>query len=246
MKNLQYQFDNIGVEAMCAAAAAFGQDRYGYVVTPNVDHLIRLQEQPSLRPVYEAASFVTLDSRFLALLLRLVRGTRLQTCTGSDLTQQLLTRVVQPDDVLLLIGCSEIQAAELRYRHSLRDLRHHNPPMGFIHDPQAVEQCLDFIERQGSFRFCLLAVGSPQQEQLAWLLQQRGRARGLALCIGASVNFITGRERRAPQWMQRCGLEWLYRLVQDPRRLAHRYLVRGPRIFPLISRSLIAARPAAG
>jgi UDP-N-acetyl-D-mannosaminuronic acid transferase (WecB/TagA/CpsF family) len=58
----------------------------------------------------------------------------------------------------------------------------------------------------------------------------------LALCIGASINFLTGSERRAPRWMQLIGFEWLYRLMNDPRRLAKRYLVRGPRIFLLLPR----------
>jgi len=117
--------------------------------------------------------------------------------------------------------------------------------MGFIHDPQAVEDCLSFVEAHSPFRYCLLAVGSPQQEMLAHELQRRGIARGLALCIGASINFLTGSERRAPHWMQRCGLEWLYRLLQNPARLAYRYLVRGPRIFPLLRSAEIAARPPA-
>ena len=114
MSKSQYWFDDIDVDGMSAAAAAFGHERYGYVVTPNVDHLIRLHDEPSLLPIYEQASFVTLDSRFLALLLRLVGGSRLRTCPGSDLTQRLLEQVVRPDDVLLLIGCSTEQAQALR------------------------------------------------------------------------------------------------------------------------------------
>lgn len=242
--SLQYQFDDLDVEDMSLAAATFGQERHGYVVTPNVDHLIRLHDEPSLRQVYADASFITLDSRFLALLLRLLRGTRLRTCPGSDLTERLLSQVVKPDDVVLLAGCSDAQAQDLRLRYGLRNLFHYNPPMGFIRDPEAVERCLEFIESHSPYRFCLLAIGSPQQEIVANLLQQRGIARGLSLCIGASINFLTGSESRAPAWMQRSGLEWLYRLLRDPRRLAHRYLVRGPRIFPLLGRTRIAARPA--
>jgi UDP-N-acetyl-D-mannosaminuronic acid transferase (WecB/TagA/CpsF family) len=79
-----------------------------------------------------------------------------------------------------------------------------------------------------------LAIGSPQQEIIAQKLKGRGVARGLALCIGASIDFITGVERRAPLWMQQSGLEWLFRLAQNPRRLAKRYLVRGPGIFMLL------------
>jgi exopolysaccharide biosynthesis WecB/TagA/CpsF family protein len=71
---------------------------------------------------------------------------------------------------------------------------------------------------------------------IAHRLQARGKARGLALCVGAALNFLTGAERRAPRWMQRLALEWLYRLLQDPRRLARRYLVRGPRVLGYLLR----------
>jgi hypothetical protein len=116
--------------------------------------------------------------------------------------------------------------------------------MGFIRDPEAVEACLRFIEAHSPFRFCLLAVGAPQQEALAQQLKARGIARGLALCIGASINFLTGDERRAPLWMQHCGMEWSFRLMQAPGRMAKRYLVRGPRVFGLLNDAEIVLRKA--
>jgi exopolysaccharide biosynthesis WecB/TagA/CpsF family protein len=140
------------------------------------------------------------------------------------------------------VGGSVADAQRLREKYGLLRLCHHNPPMGLIHDAAAVETCLQFIEAVAPFRFCLLAVGSPQQEMLARALLVRGKAKGLALCIGASINFLTGSEKRAPRWMQTVGLEWLYRLKQDPRRLAKRYLVRGPRIFCLLPRIRIERR----
>jgi UDP-N-acetyl-D-mannosaminuronic acid transferase (WecB/TagA/CpsF family) len=79
-----------------------------------------------------------------------------------------------------------------------------------------------------------LAIGTPQQEIIAQQLKERGIARGLALCIGAAINFITGVEKRAPPWIRGSGFEWLFRLVMNPRRLAKRYLVRCPRIFLLL------------
>jgi len=237
-----YCFDDVGLDGVAAAAARFGEQRYGYVVTPNTDHLIRLHDNPGLRSLYTDASLVLLDSRFIALMLRLLRGVRLPVCTGSDLTARLFEEVVRPQDRLVLVGGSSAQAQALAARYGLQQLAHYNPPMGFIDDPLAVEDCLRFVEAQSPFRFCLLGVGSPQQEMLAQRLQARDRARGLALCIGASVDFITGAERRAPRWMQRAGLEWLYRLTRNPRRLAYRYLVRGPRIFPLLRHAEITLR----
>lgn len=237
-----YTFDAHDLDSFVAVAARHGSERYGFVVTPNADHLIRLHDDASFRALYARAGHVLLDSRFLSHLLRLTRGLRLPVCTGSDLTAQLFATVIAPDDAIVLVGGSAAQAEQLVRAHGLRRLVHLNPPMGFIHDPQAVEACLSFIEAHSPFRFCLLALGSPQQEVIAAALQERGRARGLALCIGASINFLTGDERRAPRWMQRSGCEWLYRLLQDPRRLAARYLVRGPRVFMMLRRARIVLR----
>jgi exopolysaccharide biosynthesis WecB/TagA/CpsF family protein len=225
------EFDDFDTAAFSATAAAFGCRRYGYVVTPNVDHLVRYCDDPAFRTLYYSAEYVLLDSRVVAMAMRLLTGVQLRVCPGSDLTADLLGRVASPTDRIILIGGNAWQANQIAATYGLTDVHHHNPPMGFIHDAEATENCLRFIEARSPFRFCFLAVGSPQQEVLAQLLLARDRARGLALCVGAALNFITGAEQRAPGWMRGLALEWLYRLVRDPRRLARRYLVRGPRIF---------------
>jgi N-acetylglucosaminyldiphosphoundecaprenol N-acetyl-beta-D-mannosaminyltransferase len=237
-----HHLDDFELDGFLAVAAAFGTARFGFVVTPNVDHLIRCHEDAAFRSRYASADFALLDSRFAARLLRLMKGLRLPVCTGSDLTAALFRRVIAPDDRIVLIGGTSEQAVQIRALFGLRNVRHLNPPMGFIMKLEAVEECLNFIEQASPFRFCFLAVGSPQQEMLAALLRQRGVARGLALCIGASLNFLTGRERRAPRWMQQLSLEWLYRLAQDPRRLWVRYLVRGPRIVGQLRQAQVVLR----
>jgi exopolysaccharide biosynthesis WecB/TagA/CpsF family protein len=242
---LIHEVDDYDLESFTPLAAGFGQERFGYVVTPNVDHLVRFYEDPTFRDHYRKADYVLLDSRFAARALRLIKGVKLRVCTGSDLTAALFSRVVTSSDRVVLIGGSREQASIIRMLYGLTNVHHHNPPMGFTDDPKAVEECLQFIEEQSPFRFCFLAVGSPQQEALAALLQTRGVARGLALCVGASLNFITGNEKRAPQWMQEMAFEWLYRLVQDPRRLATRYLWRGPRFFGQLRRARFISRRGA-
>lgn len=231
---LPFIVDDYDVEGFLPVIESFRLDPFEYVVTPNVDHLIRYHDDPAFRALYADAAYVLLDSRFLAGLLRTLRGIRVRVCTGSDLTAAVFSRVLAPADRVVLIGGSEQQAALLAERYGLQGLRHYNPPMGFIQDPQQVEECLRFAEAHSPFRFCLIAVGAPQQEILAQKLKSRGIAQGLGLCVGASVNFLTGAERRAPRWMQRIGMEWFYRLLNDPYRLAQRYLVRGPRVFALL------------
>lgn len=237
-----HHIDDLDLAAFLRIAHSFGRDRYGYVVTPNVDHLIRCHEDPAYRAIYRAADFALLDSRFTAYWLRFTKGLRLPVCPGSDLFPELLQNLVQPSDRLVLIGGTERQAATLAHLYGLSDLRHYNPPMGFIRNPMQVEQCLEFVEAASPFRFCFLMVGAPQQEQIAHQLKQRDRARGLVFCLGASLNFVTGAERRAPVWMRRFALEWLYRLSRDPKRLAGRYLVRGPRIFGHLRRARVVLR----
>ena len=230
------EIDDCGLGEAQALVAGFGSAHYGYVVTPNVDHVIRHFSSPSFRSVYADAAYVLLDSQFLAHAVGVLKGQRLRVSSGSDLTASVLKSVVNPLDVLVLVGATQQQAQELRSRYALTALRHIQPPMNFIDDAAAVEACLRAIEDASPFRFCFLAIGSPQQEIIAQRLKARGVARGLALCVGASINFLTGVETRAPRWMRALGVEWLFRLLQNPRRFGVRYLVRGPRIFLLLPR----------
>jgi exopolysaccharide biosynthesis WecB/TagA/CpsF family protein len=245
LQNLVHQIDDFDLAGFVSVAETFRPDGYGFVVTPNVDHLVRYHDDPTFRDHYAAASYVLMDSRFASGLVWLLKGLRLPVCTGADLTATLFGSVIRSSDQIVLIGCSDEQARAIARMFGLTNLHHHNPPMGFIRDPAAVERCLKFIEEHSPFRYCFIAVGSPQQEAVAHALQVRGQARGLALCVGASLNFITGSERRAPRWMQQARIEWLYRLTQDPRRLAGRYLVRGPRFFAQLihSRFVLRERP---
>jgi len=234
--------DDYDLEEALKVVGGFGTDRYGYVVTPNVDHVIRHYQDRNFRALYAQAAYVLLDSRFLAHTVGLVKRQVLRVCMGSDLTCAVLSSVIKPLDVVVLVGGTAAQAQILRERFGLRALHHIDPPMNFIRDPIAIETCLREIEAVSPFRFCFLAIGSPQQEIIAQKLKNRGIARGLALCVGAAVNYLTGIEERAPQWMQQAGFEWLFRLLQNPRRLAKRYLVRGPIIFLLLWRIELRVR----
>lgn len=240
---LNFRVDDYDLSGSASLLAGFGQERFGYIVTPNADHVIRCHDDPVFRHIYQEASYVLLDSRFLARILRVTRGITLPVCTGSDMTAQLFNSVVRPDDNIVLVGSTHAQAQHLVNRYGLKSLHHLNPPMGFIHSLEAVEECLQFVERNSPFRFCLIAVGTPQGEMIAQMLKQRGRCKGLTLCIGASINFLTGVERRAPLWLRQVGLEWLYRLLPSPKRLAKRYLVKGPRVFRLLRDIEFELRP---
>ena len=123
----------------CSSSRCSGSERFGYIVTPNVDHVIRHYRDRHFRSLYQQATYVLLDSRFLAHTVGLVKRQILRVCLGSDLTTAVLGSVIKPLDVAVLVGGSAEQAQILRERYGLKSLFHIDPPMGFIRDPLAVE-----------------------------------------------------------------------------------------------------------
>lgn len=213
--------------------------RYAYVVTPNVDHMLNLQQDEPLRRIYRHADLCLCDSRILARLASL-SGIELRVVPGSELVS-LLLQAIEPGRSICLVGSGSEAGSRLSELLPHVKISCHVPPMGLRHDAKALNEAVRFV-RTNRADYILLAVGSPQQEMLASLLREDGGVRGTALCIGAGINFFTGESKRAPPWVQRLSMEWAYRLVQEPRRLAHRYLVKGPAIFPAYIRWLLKER----
>jgi len=211
----------------------------GYVVTPNIDHLARLavsQYKKDLKDIYFGASLSLCDSRILELILK-AHGRKIpEVVTGSDLTAQLFETTLTKSDRVFILGGEEETIYKIRKRFPQIKIDHHNPSMGFINKSDEVKGVVDRIIKTDS-DYVFLAVGSPQQEQIAKLLMENDDFRGIALCIGASILFLTGDEQRAPGWIQKLRLEWLYRLSQNPSRLAIRYL-KNALSLPAINREI--------
>ena len=233
---LGLRFADMDAAAAASWLAARPPDAaFGYVVTPNADHLARLAGDPALAGIYDAALLRLLDSRVIAIAARLMGLEPPCAAPGSDLTEALLTVHLQPGERITIIGLRPRWLVPLMARFGLTPPAHFDPPMGFAVDPAAFRRAVDFACEHPA-RFTFLAVGSPQQERLAAAIAATGRARGVGLCIGASLDFLAGAERRAPVWMRHIGAEWLFRLGHDPARLARRYLLDSPRVLPLLPR----------
>jgi exopolysaccharide biosynthesis WecB/TagA/CpsF family protein len=195
--------------------------------------MVRLLEDAAImQPIYQRAWRVFCDSRVLSRLAWF-SGLRLPVITGSDLTAHLIAHAAEQGLTIALVGPTAAASTALANKYPGLNIVFHTPPMGFITSEHEVQKCVDFvIKTQAPLIF--LAAGMPQQEILAGRIADHPQARGVGLCIGASIDFLTGKQRRAPVWIQKAGLEWLYRLLSDPRRLASRYLIECPRIFYLI------------
>jgi N-acetylglucosaminyldiphosphoundecaprenol N-acetyl-beta-D-mannosaminyltransferase len=238
---LGLNFANLTVAQSASRIAVRPDDApFGYVVTPNAHHLVRLNHDPQLRAIYRAAALCLLDSRVVAALSWLL-GLRVPVVTpGSDLTAELLAHHLRPGEKITIVGLAPIWLPVLVTRFGLAVPAHYNPPVGFDSDPAAFAAAVAFVRAHPS-RFVFLAVGSPRQEYLAAAIAAAGDATGTGLCIGASLDYLAGVRRRAPLPMQRLGLEWLFRLVSDPRRMARRYLIESPAVIALLLRERLAA-----
>jgi exopolysaccharide biosynthesis WecB/TagA/CpsF family protein len=231
---LGLDFANWPLPQVAAALAARPADApFAYVVTANSHQLVRLSRQAEMRPLYEGAWLRLLGSRVVFKLCRMLALPAPAVISGCDLSAHLIAREIDRDEPVALLGLGPDGVASLKARTGLRGLDHHNPPAGFENDPVAFEKALRFIETHPA-RFTFLAMGAPQQCLLADALRQRGRATGTGLSIGEGLLPLTGQERRAPRAVQQMGLEWAWRMAQDPRGLARRYLVESPAIVGLL------------
>jgi N-acetylglucosaminyldiphosphoundecaprenol N-acetyl-beta-D-mannosaminyltransferase len=211
---------------------------YSYIVTPNVDHIVRLHEDQNeaarLRNIYEDAALCLCDSKVLHLL-GLLRGVRLPVVPGSELTALMFERVIRTGDRIGIVGGDAALLRALREKYKTIEFVQHCPPLGLRQNDAARRAAAEFIAHSGA-RFTFIGVGSPQQEMIAAEAKSIPGAAGTALCIGAGLDFLTGRQKRAPRIARRLGLEWAHRLLSDPRRMWRRYLLEGPRVFVLAYR----------
>ncbi|MEE4538477.1 MAG: WecB/TagA/CpsF family glycosyltransferase [Erythrobacter sp.] len=205
---------------------------FSYVVTPNVDHVVRLHKKGRVADVfdeaYDKADLLVCDSRVLSRLAKF-SNLRLGVVPGSDLTATMVTRGGRWNRVAVVGGNREVWDVLAR-DYPQYDWVFHEPPFGVLHNADARQEIRRFVE-EADADIVFFAIGAPQSELCCLEIKKAGKARGVALCTGASLEFLAGIKSRAPHWLQRLGMEWIYRLSCEPTRLWRRYLVEGPKIL---------------
>ena len=202
-------------------------DACRFVVTPNVNHIVMLRSNDALQRAYEHAALIVLDGTPLVWCARLLGKPVPERVAGSDLVPALF-RSIAPNEELTayLLGAAEGVAerakllAEQRYPR-LRIVGTYSPPFGFERDEQENRKILERIA-MASPQVLVLGLGAPKQE--LWIDRHRHAIQAkVALCVGATIDFLAEAQPRAPTWMRRAGLEWAFRVAREPRRLALRY-----------------------
>jgi N-acetylglucosaminyldiphosphoundecaprenol N-acetyl-beta-D-mannosaminyltransferase len=216
----------------------------GWVITPNLDQLRLYRKQPTLRPMYEEAALITADGMPLVWASRLQKTPLPQRVAGSSMIFSLSKAAAEANLSIFFLGgnpgAAEKAAEELTRKYpGLRIVGIHCPDVGFEKDPAQMKQMIDLLTAaQPSIVY--VALGFPKQEKLIEKLRP-ALPNAWYLGIGISFSFVAGEIKRAPKWMQKTGMEWMHRMVQEPGRLLKRYLVHGiPFAATLLTRAFFA------
>lgn len=196
------------------------------VATLNLDHTVKLAQNPAFRAAYADQTHITADGNPIVWLSRLARQSDVTLVPGSELIDPVTALAAEKGIRVALFGATEasLQAAakalEARYP-GLVITKTLAPPMGFDPFGTAADEAIQQIKRSGA-RLVFLALGAPKQEIFAARAQAVLPEVGF-LSIGAGLDFISGAQKRAPKWIRVLAAEWLWRMLGNPKRLAVRY-----------------------
>jgi N-acetylglucosaminyldiphosphoundecaprenol N-acetyl-beta-D-mannosaminyltransferase len=210
----------------------------GAVFTPNVDHVVRADRDANLRQAYQAADLCLADGKPLVWASLLLGWPLPEKISGADLIVPLVERAAARGWRVYLLGAgpgvAEKAAELLRLRYGLDVVGTDAPVVAA--DGASPDGVVARI-RAAQPHLVLVALGAPKQELFIHRTADDLRP-AVALGIGAGLDFFSGTVKRAPRWMSEAGMEWLYRLGQEPRRLWRRYLVDDPWFLAIVYRGL--------
>ncbi len=208
----------------------------GVLITPNVDHLVKLQKDKEFYDVYQQAEWVICDSKILYLLSKLLKHPLPEAIPGSSFfTAFYEYHKNDPNCKIFLLGAAEGIAVKAMKKINQKVGRNivvgaHSPSYGFEKKTEECEELIRIVNESGA-NVLLVGVGAPKQEK--WIMKYRNRMPGVNIFmgLGATIDFEAGTLKRAPAIWQKIGMEWLYRCMKEPKRLFKRYFIDDMQFF---------------
>lgn len=214
-----------------------------YVCICNVHVAVTAKQNPEFRRVVNEADMSTPDGMPLVWVLRWMGFQRQDRINGPDLMWRLCGRAAEKGLSIFLYGSTEETLARLT--HNLKTAFPqlviagvYSPPFRLLSDEEDREMT-ELINGSGA-HIVFVGLGCPKQE--FWMAAHRGKVRAVMIGVGAAFDYHAGTVRRAPLWMQRSGLEWLFRLLSEPKRLWKRYLVTNSLFLIYLGLEFLRAR----
>lgn len=211
----------------------------GVLITPNVDHLIKLQKDEEFYELYQKAEYVTVDSQIVQMALKYLGTPVEEVITGSGFFPSFYNYHKNNDQVkIFLLGAAPGVADEAMKKVNDKVGREivvgaHSPSFGFEKNEKECQEIIKIINATPA-TVLVVGVGAPKQEKWIYKYKEQLKNIDIYLAIGATIDFEAEKVKRAPVIMQKLALEWLYRLVKEPRRLWKRYMVEDMPFFKLV------------
>lgn len=216
----------------------------GVLITPNVDHLVKLQHDKEFYNAYQQAEWVICDSKILYLLSKLLKNPLPEAIPGSSFfTAFYEFHKDDPNCKIFLLGAAKGIAVKAMERINQKVGRNivvgaHSPSYGFEKNPNECEELISIVNESGA-NVLLVGVGAPKQEK--WIMKYRDRMPkvDIFMGLGATIDFEAGTLKRAPIFWQKIGMEWLYRCLKEPKRLFKRYFIDDMQFFYYFTQQIL-------
>lgn len=237
MKFMNTEIDNLTMsEALDTIDSLIQENKSAYVVTPNVDHIVQMETNKELQAIYKGASLILTDGKPLQWISKWYGTPIKEKVSGSDLFPLLCERAASKGYKMFFLGATEGVAAKaaenLKKKFTgLQVVGTYAPPFGFENDESELDKIKRMI-RRAEPHILIVGLGCPKQERFMYYHCVE-LAVPISFGLGASFDFEAGNIKRGPKWMTEHGLEWLFRIMQDPKRMAKRYLIDDRKIFKL-------------
>ena len=237
IKFLNTQVDNLTMTEAINEIDKLVQKRVpSYVVTPNVDHIVKLEKDEEFKNVYKNADLILTDGMPLIWISKLKGNPIKEKVSGSDLFPKVCKLASDKGYSIFLLGAAEgvaDKAAE-KLKNKYKGLNiagTYSPSYGFEKKNDEIEKIVKIIN-ECKPDILAVGLGAPKQEKFLYKYKDKLNV-PISLAIGASIDFEAGNIERAPRWMQKSGLEWFYRLCKEPKRMFRRYIVEDFKILSI-------------
>lgn len=210
-----------------------------YVVTPNLDHIVLIEKDVLFKEIYEKASLILADGQPLIWISKIKHTPIVEKVSGSDFFPKVCEMAALKGYSLFILGAAEGVAKKaadnlcMKYK-GLKVVGTYSPRIGFEKDENELRYIYQLIH-DSKPDILAVSLGSPKGEKFIYQNLQ-GLDVPLSMSIGAAVDFEAGNINRAPKWMSKCGLEWLYRTFKEPKRLAKRYWNDAKSMIPIMKK----------
>ena len=237
------RFLNTYIDNLTAAEAKNVVDQFiqtggtHYVVTPNSDIIVKMQEDAELKQICDNADLILTDGQIVVKLSRHLGVPIKERVCMTDFVWDVFDLAVKKKYKVFLFGGREdvlTNAAEnIRQKvPKLQIVDLFSPPFGFENNPEQLAAANKRI-RESKADILIVFLGCPKQEKFIYRNKEEYQV-PVSITMGGCVDFIAGRVKRAPMWMQNAGLEWFFRFLQEPKRMFKRYFVDDMKIFGLV------------